>query len=214
LKGKKDSNNEILRNKANSILLIEEREKKDIIIGAPHHALGGIKYLPCADHEDADENTGFIARQIAKALNISSLVACNYRIDPNKSLRTDYSMQIAEWKPKYLIEIHGHGAKSISKHLIEISSGNLNRNSFSQKFSKILETKLTGHKKLKHFRVLGDFNHLYFKGTKSATITDDRWIPFHIELPPLLRLTSNNKLPKHSTYFTNFLIETIEEVCI
>jgi hypothetical protein len=87
----------ILSNKTASILLIEERERKDIIICAPHHSVGGIKSLPCPEHPDSDENSGLIARQIAEYLNLSSIIACNYRIDPNKNLRTDYSIQMSVW---------------------------------------------------------------------------------------------------------------------
>jgi len=205
---------QILYFKTESILLTEERERKDILICAPHHSAGGVKNMPCAEHPDADENSGFIARQIAETLKLSSIIACNYRIDPNKNLKTDYSMQIAKWKPKYLIEIHGHGAKAISDNLIEISSGNLLRNDFSKLFASTLQNKLSSNQELKKYVALGDFSKLHFKGSKSATIIDERWIPFHIELPPSLRLNSNNnQLPKNALYLTKYLIETINEVC-
>jgi hypothetical protein len=210
----KDSIKEALRNKKDSLLLIEERDRKDIIIGAPHHSLGGIKYLPCKEHEDADENTGYIARQIARELNLSSIIACNYRIDPNKKLETDYSRVIIEWEPKYLIEIHGHGAKSADKYLIEISSGNAERTTLSKKFADTLTNKMVKHKSLKRFQASGDFNTIHFKAKKSATITTDKWNPIHIEIPPLLRLTKTNQLPKSSIYFTRLLVDTINEICI
>ncbi len=197
-----------------SILLIEERQRKDIVIGAPHHSVGGVKNLPCLEHPDADENSGFIARHIAEALQLSSIVACNYRIDPNKNLRTDYSMQIAQWTPKYLVEIHGHGAKSVSDSLIEITAGSSTRNDFSKLFAATLQTKLSSNEELKKYEAIGDFSRLHFKGTKSATIVDERWTPLQIELPPSLRLNpADNKLPKVATDFTLFLIETINEVC-
>lgn len=197
-----------------SILLIEERERKDILIGAPHHSVGGVKYLPCVEHPDADENSGLIARQIAEKLKLSSLIACNYRVDPNKNLRTDYSMQIAQWTPKFLIEIHGHGAKSISDNHIEISAGSLTRNDFSKLFASTLQTKLSSNDGLKKYIALGDFSKLHFKGTKSATIVDERWMSLQIELPPSLRLNpSDNKLPSIAADLTQYLIETINEVC-
>jgi hypothetical protein len=197
-----------------SILLIEERERKDILIGAPHHSVGGVKYLPCVEHPDADENSGLIARQIAETLKLSSLIACNYKVDPNKNLRTDYSMQIAQWTPKFLIEIHGHGAKSISDNLIEISAGSLTRNDFSKLVASILQTKLSSNDGLKKYVALGDFSKLHFKGTKSATIVDERWMALQIELPPSLRLNpSDNKLPSIAADLTQYLIETINEVC-
>ncbi|MBP6237171.1 MAG: hypothetical protein KA536_13585 [Saprospiraceae bacterium] len=197
-----------------SILLTEERERKDIVIGAPHHSVGGVKNLPCMEHPDADENSGFIARQIAETLKLSSIIACNYRVDPNKNLRTDYSMQIAHWKPKYLIEIHGHGAKAISDNLIEITAGSLTRNDFSKLFASILQVKLSNNEELKNYVATGDFSKLHFKGTKSATIIDERWKPLQIELPPSLRLNpTDNKLPKCASDLTKYLIETIIEVC-
>lgn len=197
-----------------SILLTEERERKDIVIGAPHHSVGGVKKLPCFEHPDADENCGFIARKIAETLKLSSIIACNYRVDPNKNLRTDYSMQIAQWTPKYLIEIHGHGANSISDNLIEITAGSLTRNDFSKLFASTLQAKLSNNEELKYYVATGDFSKLHFKGTKSATIIDERWIPLQIELPPSLRLNpTDNKLPKRATDLTKYLIETITEVC-
>jgi len=205
---------QILLLKTASILLTEERERKDIVIGAPHHSVGGVKILPCVEHPDADENSGFIARQIAETLKLSSIIACNYRVDPNKNLRPDYSMQIAQWTPKYLIEIHGHGAKAISDNLIEISTGSLTKNDFSKLFASTLQAKLSNNEELKKYVALGDFSKLHFKGTKSATIIDESWTPLHIELPPSLRLNpTDNKLPKFASDLTKYLIDTITEVC-
>lgn len=204
----------ILLNETASILLTEVRERKDIVIGAPHHSVGGVKELPCVEHPDADENSGFIARQIAETLKLSSIIACNYRVDPNKNLRTDYSMQIAQWTPKYLIEIHGHGAKAIPDNLIEISAGSLSRNDSSKLFASTLQAKLSNNKELNKYKAIGDFSTLNFKGTKSATIIDERWTPFQIELPPSLRLNPiDNKLPKVAADLMKCLIDTITEVC-
>ncbi|MDF7820022.1 hypothetical protein P1X15_20545, partial [Runella sp. MFBS21] len=109
---------QILHEKNASILLIEQRENDEVVIGAPHHTLGGVKNMPCPEHTSGDENTGFVARQLAEQIKSSSVIACNYRVDPNKSLNTDYSTQIAKWEPKFLIEIHGHGAKKIDNFCI------------------------------------------------------------------------------------------------
>lgn len=205
---------QILFLKTASILLTEERERKDIVIGAPHHSAGGMKYLPCTEHPDADENSGFIAREIAETLKLSSVIACNYRVDPNKNIRTDYSMQIAQWTPKYLIEVHGHGAKAVSDNTIEISAGSLKRNDFSKSFAASLENKFSKNVHLNKYRVLGDFSKLHFKGTKSATIVDERWTPIQIELPPSLRLNpSDNSLPPVVKDLTKYLIEAITEIC-
>ena len=193
--------------------MIEERKRRDIIIGAPHHTLGGIKNMPCPEHTDGDENTGFIARQIAEKLNLSSIIACNYTIDPNKNLRTDYSIRISKWNPKFLIEIHGHGAKKVADKVIEISSGSNDRNNISTQFAEKLNEKLNKIDNLSDHSVNGDFNTIYFKAKNTATITHDAWTPFHIELPPSIRLDENDKLPSYIDEFINCTIETIQEIC-
>ena len=205
--------NQILFDKTASILLIEERDNNVIIIGAPHHTLGGINNMPCPEHTDGDENTGFIAWQVAELIKSSSIIACNYRIDPNKNLSTDYSNQITKWKPKYLIEIHGHGARKIDNYCIEISSGRIERNEISKIFAATLKNKFQENNNLEIYKVCGDFNHLYFKASKTATIIDDRWTPIHIELPPSIRLDKEKKLPALAIDFIKYLSETIFEVC-
>lgn len=86
--------NKMIDSKTKSGLLIKERKRKDILIGAPHHAIGGIKELPCKEHIDADENTGFIAQRIAENLKLSSLIGCNAKIDYNKHEDSDYYKKI------------------------------------------------------------------------------------------------------------------------
>jgi hypothetical protein len=204
---------QILHEKTASILLIEEREMKDIVVCAPHHTVGGVTNMPCPEHTDGDENTGFIARQIAEDLKAPSMIACNYRVDPNKNLRTDYSLQLAQWNPKYLIEIHGHGARKVDDYTIEISSGSIKRNEASILFSTTLTSKFQNHEALKKYKVHGDYNKIHFRAAKTATIIDDRWTPFHIELPPSIRLDNESKLPNFIEAFNLLLAETIKEVC-
>jgi hypothetical protein len=203
----------ILYNQTASILLIENRQRKDIIIGAPHHTVGGIKNMPCPEHTDGDENTGFIARNIAERLKVHSIIACNYQIDPNKSLSTDYSNHIVRLGPKFLIEIHGHGAKKIDNYSIEISSGRKDRNEFSKQFANTVKDKFQYHEILKTFKISGNFHLIHFKATKTATIIDDRWTSIHIELPPSIRLDAESKLPLFIDYFNTFLTESIDELC-
>ena len=205
--------NDVLQNKT-SILLIEERDRKDIIVGAPHHTPGGVKNMPCPEHHDGDENAGVIARQIADELKLSSIIACYYPIDSNKNLQTDYSIQIINWKPKYLIEIHGHGAKKIKDNAIEISSGSEEMNTISMEFSKCLQDKIQKKDNLKGYSINGDYKKIYFKASTTATITHHSWTSIHIELPPSLRLTSKNRLPRKTKKFIQLLEETITEVCI
>jgi hypothetical protein len=200
--------------KAISNLIIEERERKDIVIGAPHHTPGGIEKMPCKTHEAGDENTGFIARKLADMLHASSVIACNYPIDPNKSLGTDYSIQIVQWKTKYLIEIHGHGARRVSDNLIEVSSGSTKRNDSSMRFAETLKNNLNEYPTLKDYDVMGDITKIHFKAKSSATITTDLWTPFHIELPPSIRKDNNNNLPGFVDDFVNCLKETIDKICL
>lgn len=194
-------------------LLIVGRYKKHVVIAAPHHAIGGVKYLRCKDHRESDENVGLIVKEIAEKLGISSIIACNAIIDQNKDLSTDYSLQIIKWAPKYLIEIHGHGGKKDRKNLIEISSGSLNRNSLSILFSDTLQRKMLQKDNLKQFSVNGDFKSIHFRATNSATITTDNWLAIHIELPPTLRLNEINLLPACCADFIDMLSETIFEIC-
>jgi hypothetical protein len=203
-----------------SILLIEERSNKNIVIGAPHHAPGGEKDMPCPEHTDADENTGFIARRIAEQINASSIIACNYRIDPNKNLKTDYALQVSQWIPAFLIEIHGHGAKKNENPrkpddmTIEISSGSIEKNKVSMHFAQMLKQRFAVVEELKAYTIDGDISKIYFTAKNTATITDNRWASLHIELPPSLRLGSDNKLPAVADSLIRALVETINEFCI
>ena len=212
----------ILRSKK-TILFAEKRRMTSIVIGSPHHAPGGVEKLRCKEHPEADENSGIIARRVAEKLNASSIIACNYHIDANKNLGTDYALQIAKWKSKYLIEIHGHSEKKIGNHKhrkigeeakkgIEISSGSEGRNKLSKEFASVLQKKLEQNSELKTLKACGDFKKIYFTASKTATITSGNWKALHIELPPMLR-KKGTKLPKNADDFINILAETIAEVC-
>jgi hypothetical protein len=198
----------------NPILLIEERPNKTIVIGAPHHAPGGKKELPCPEHTDSDENTGQIAHDLADRLQVSAIIACNAAVDPNKSLTTEYSTRIIQWKPGFLIEIHGHGGKAVPEDVIEVSCGTLSNNAWSIGFAKVFQSYLNTIDALKMFKVSGDFEKLHFKASKTATVTNPDWISFHIELPPALRIGTGNGLPEMTDVFLAALEKTIRFVCI
>jgi hypothetical protein len=197
-----------------TILISEKRQNTKIVIASPHHAPGGITQLPCTEHSDSDENAGIIARKIAEKINASSIIACNYHIDSNKSLKTDYSIQITKWNPDYLIEIHGHsGTKTNPKNVIEISAGSEERNELSIGFADKLMDKLKLINEFKNIPVNGDFTNIFFKAKNTATITYTKWKALHIELPPILRKEGNN-LPKNTDEFIKLLSATIIEICI
>lgn len=204
----------ILESTEPSLLIIEARKRKDIVVGVPHHAPAGISRLPCAEHPDADENAGFIGRYVAEKLDCCSIIACNYTTDVNKFFRTDYTMQIAHWNPKVLIEIHGHGGVK-AKTNIEISSGGSNNDKFSKELAGKLSVSFGTSQNLKGITVCGEYSKIYFKASTAVTISDGRWISYHIELPPNLRKPSGNaggKPPESGYEFSKFLIKAIQEI--
>lgn len=207
-------NDNFLEDGYSSILVLERRKHTKIVIGVPHHAPAGVTKLPCAPHEDSDENAGFIGKYIADILETASLIACNYPIDVNKFLTTDYSRIITDLKPKYLIEIHGHGNKSAKG--VEISSGRRER-TISIDFANAILEQSDQIDVLEKVVVCGDFEKIRLKAEKSATITTDRWIPFHIELPPELRIPPSQtamKPTKAAYYFADCIVHAIKKVCV
>jgi len=193
-------------------LLVNIIPESQIVVGAPHHAPGGITKLPCPEHEDSDENTGVLAKILADRLKCSYVIACNPRIDPNKELTTEYSKAIVEAGCKYLIEIHGHGGKRVLPNGIEISSGAAKKQE-SVKFARLLQQHFEKHDSLKSFTISGDFDKVYFKAKNTATINSDRWISYHIELPPNLRLGIDKQLPSNYSDLIEALFAAIKENC-
>lgn len=180
----------ILESSRQSLLIIEERKRKDIVIGVPHHAPAGISQLPCPKHRVADENAGFIGLDLARKLNSCSIIASNYMIDANKHESSDYSQQIKRWEPDVLVEIHGHGARS-ARFDIEISSGSRTRDRYSKALAEELSRRMQQRWELKHLTVSGDYGKIYFTASRSVTITDRSHIAYHIELPPTIRKPHN-----------------------
>jgi len=196
-----------------SLLIIEKRQFTDIVVGVPHHAPAGVEHLPCHEHKDSDENVGFLGRYLAERLDVCSVIACNYTVDVNKYFRTDYSMQIAIWNPKVLVEIHGHGSGK-AKSDIEISSGASNNYS-SEALANALLTKLSAIKGLDSFTICGTHNKLGLAAKDAITINDGRWIPYHIELPKTIRKpsgTNTGKPPKIGYQFCDALAEVLIEI--
>ena len=175
-----------LKSTERSLLIVEQRARSDIVVGVPHHAPAGMPYLPCPEHSDSDENTGYMGRYLADRLDCCSVVACNYTIDPNKHLSSDYSMQIADWYPNVLIEIHGHG-KVRSKYDVEVSCGSAGLTTYSEDLATAINRKCAEDPDLADISICGRFSDIYFRATKTLTITDPRWLAYHIELSSRLR---------------------------
>jgi len=178
--------NSMLESTEPSRLIAETRTRSDIVVGVPHHAPAGTPHLPCAEHSDSDENTGFVGRYLANRLDCCSVIACNATIDANKHLHSDYTLRIAKWRPLVLVEIHGHG-KVRSKYDVEISCGSAAFTAYSEALATAIDRRRIMDADLADVSVCGCFADIYFRATKTLTITDPRWLAYHIELSPRLR---------------------------
>jgi hypothetical protein len=197
-----------------SLLLIEDRPKKNIVVGVPHHAPAGKETLPCLEHQEADENTGFLGYYLAERLRCCSVIACNYPVDSNKFFRSDYSMQIAAWNPKVLVEIHGHNGKKARSN-IEISSGAGGTAGFAKALADRLAGAFSGSDALRKFTVSGDYEQIYYKAGAAVTINDGRWVGYHIELPLNLRKMIEGlegRPPRAGYEFCDVLAEALRQI--
>ncbi|MBN1440633.1 MAG: hypothetical protein JW929_14590 [Anaerolineales bacterium] len=197
-----------------SLLMIEERPKKSVVVAVPHHAPAGKEILPCLEHQEADENAGFLGRYLAERLNCCSVIACNYPVDSNKFFRSDYSMQIAAWNPKVLVEIHGHSGRK-AKAAVEISSGGGGSAVHAKLLAEKLAEAFQEHEALRAFTVCGDYEAIFYKASGTVTITDGRWVGYHIELPPNLRKMiegMDTKPPKAGYAFCDALARALQEI--
>ena len=179
----------LLNDPINSYLYYMPGKYEQVLVAAPHHAPLEIQTLPCASHPTADENTGWIAFELASQLNCSCLIAGNYYLDPNKYKTSDYFKKIESVQPKILIEIHGHGNVS-AKFDIEISCGSREKNHLSQQMASQLSAVFSNHLSLRDYTISGDFDQIHLRATKSLTINTNEWTAYHIELPFQLRKDS------------------------
>ena len=195
-----------------SYLVAEPRLHRNIVIAAPHHAPGGVKTLPAPSHPTADQNTGFLARFVAEELGSASLVAVNALLDPNKSLDTDYSRQIIAWSPDYVVEIHGHdGGNALAD--VEISCGSEENSALSEALSGRLTQLCLKQRGLDRLTISGDFRNIFYKASRTATMTTNRWLGFHIELPLWVRKGRHAPaLPDVARTFSHLLAVSLLDV--
>ena len=196
----------LLNEPINSYLYYMPGTNEQVLVAAPHHASVEVSTLPCASHPNSDENTGWIAYQLASLLKCSCLIAGNYYLDANKYKTTDYYRKIESVQPKILIEIHGHGSVS-AKFDIEISSGSREKSPLSQKMANKLTEAFSNHTSLRNYTISGDFDQIHLRATKSLTINTSEWTAYHIELPFKLR-----KDPKQYTLLCKHLKTIILEL--
>ena len=159
--------NQILESTDPSHLIVETRKRADIVVGVPHHAPAGTPYLPCAEHSDSDENTGFVGRYLADRLDCCSIIACNTTIDANKHLHSDYTIRIAKWRPRVLVEIHGHG-KVRSKFDVEISCGSAAHTTDSEALATAINRRRIMDADLVHATLPGRFPFQFLRVRQSS----------------------------------------------
>ncbi len=169
-----------------SRIIVETRSRSDIVVGVPHHAPAGTPHMPCPEHSESDENTGYLGRHIAEHLDCCCVIACNATVDPNKHPDSDYTLQITAWRPRVLIEIHGHG-KVRSPYDVEISCGSADDTAHAEALAAAIHRRISSDAEFADVTVCGRFNDIYFRATKTLTITDTRWLAYHIELSSRLR---------------------------
>jgi len=176
---------QILKIQNRSMLVFEEGVNKRIVVGVPHHAPLGVSELPCPDHDDSDENTGFLGYYLAQLLECPLIVACNYFIDSNKDDKSDYFVKLVDLSPQFLVELHGHAGEK-ARYDIEISSGKQKSN-WSSDLAMKLRVKMDQVSELAPYTISGDYKNIYFKASRSKTIVTDQWIAYHIEIPFSIR---------------------------
>lgn len=197
---------DVLNEKENSILLYIPGENREIVVAVPHHAPQSVEKLPNLEHSVSDENAGFIGAALADRLNCPVIIACNYFMDVNKHKSSDYFKRIQSLEPGILVEIHGH-SRDKARFDIEISSGSLERNSWSRGLAARLKEELVNEPLLQGYTLSGDFRQIYFKATRTVSITTPDWISFHIELPRPMRASNEQYLR-----FCDLLAEALTDI--
>ena len=187
---------ERLAHPSQPFLVLEEGKRRDLLVGAPHHAPAGVENLP---GRVSDENAGYLACYLAKQLGCTSVVMVNGVGDPNKSWDTEYAMAISAREPRLLLEIHGHGGRSAWAD-VEISAGSREREHDAIQLAEELKKQMQQYAPLKELSVAGAWDRIHFTATKAVTINTDRWRSLHLELPAALRIEGEGKLPPEAGY--------------
>jgi hypothetical protein len=147
--------------------------------------------------------TGFNPMQSDDIIHEMKLSFTLWLKQENKHLGSDYSMQIATWHPRVLIEIHGHG-KVRTPYDVEISCGSAEFTSYSEDLAAAFNRKLAADATFADVSVCGLFSERYLRSTKTLTITDASWLAYHIELSSRLR-KSDSRLVGRPTDFATAL---------
>ncbi|MFC1887713.1 hypothetical protein ACFLYK_02785 [Candidatus Cloacimonadota bacterium] len=206
--------NEHILNDATTTYLISKQGINDhIVVGVPHHAPFGNNLLPTPNKRPADENVGYLGVELARTLQCSYIVACNYSFDVNKFWTSDYSRTIKNWQPQILIEVHGHGGGN-ALFDVEITTGGPERNALSKHLAKQLIDINSTNKDLAEITISGNFPDIWFQATKTKTINTNKWQSLHIELPLQIRrpsADSGNKPSELGYKFCENLAEALKQ---
>lgn len=200
-------------------LLISVFKPSEIVIGVPHHTpIDGS--MNTIEGRPGDANAGLLGYEIAKILDCSFICACNYFYDPNKSSTSDYMKAIERCHSRYLIEIHGHG-RANTDYDIEISCGSPEQEHYAVDLRNEIEQQIETvsddidlKQELSSLTIGATFDDIYFTAVSSVSITDNRWISYHIEHCPELRKNGNRKeLPDLGKKYAIILAQAIANIC-
>ncbi len=199
---------DIMHSSDMGFLLVELKEGSSITVGVPHHTPGGQPFMPTPSRRPGDENAGFLGRNLARELQASFICAGNYFIDPNKSLKTDYSQAIIRSSPEILIEIHGHGHYNTDND-VEISCGFKKREKKAIRLVEKIQEEIMEEEtfpEINRLKLEGRFDHIYFQARSAATIRTEEWLAYHIEIPLFLRVADDLKsVPPEGSVFSRLL---------
>lgn len=198
-----------------TLLIVDLKKSSRLTVGVPHHTPGGRSFMPTLKKRPGDENAGFLGELLAEKLQASFVCACNYFLDPNKSLDTDYSRAIIRSNPKVLVEVHGHGHRNTDND-VEISCGSKKEEIYAVQLMDQLKERLKADHmppKLKELKIEARFDRIYFRATGAATIKKPVWRAYHIETPQFLRLAEDGPdVPEEGKIFIKLLAETLEKI--
>lgn len=188
----------------------------EIIVAAPHNAPKGENTI-AKGKRPADNNTAYVARNIADHCRGQLIVATRANRDPNK-LEGTYLKHTIDTSPEIFVEIHGHKGGKKRPFGVEVSCGSKNLSSYSEHLAKKIKNQLKNisskiknqepeiASKLKKLRVSGNYDRITLTGQDSKSIKNARSkgiIAYHIELGPAMRISTQGtekSIPKLGVY--------------
>lgn len=196
--------------------------QNNIIISAPHHAKKGVDHIANGSRP-ADNNTGYIARNIADHLKSTMLVVSEASVDPNKTNGTYYKHTV-DSKPNVLTEIHGHLSGNYD---IEVSCGSEKLSIYSEVLAEKIEYYLNQianglndedlAEELRNITICGEYNKIKMKASHTKTIQEayPQTMPYHIELHKSMRVLdegTEKSIPIKGVYVSQAIAAALADV--